>query len=665
MIVDEKTRSLFGDGVNVAARIQAMATPGGIAVSRALRDMASVRAEYEFIDGGEHQAKNVSRPLRIFHVRPQSGASMHTAAPLVPPATRIARRPSALVRAARHGLSARLTMRGPALWGAVAGVALLLAGGGYFAYQANMPATVSSVVLSLSAEQLEQALAERRKADALAHEKRQLEEVARRKAAVEGEAKRQAEAELERARQARQKAEEDLARLKADIEARRRTDTGPREQAEAALSRAAEEAAQRKAENEAAGLRQAEQEAQKKAAADALAKRQADEALARAEAARQRAEQEAQRKAETEQLALRRASEEQASAALATRNEEPEALEKGLRLDQTARARLQVALTALGFDARGRDGIFGPRTRDMIVAWQKARRHAQTGFLTAAQHQALLKEGATAVSTYDEQKNAEDEARTRATVSVSSATLPPSALLALPSSAGNAGGAKHEGSYWGLANVGSFTSSTRPQVSLQMANGRGVGALGAPGCQQSKFVVAVSPTGVIDGQVYFNCVVAAGSSTVSAGEFKIVGEYRGKEIQLSFRSARTSFGARLTTAASPVASAPSIASSDGSWRGAYACGAAVGQGLSSSTTLPFTIPLEFRVSNGLAIWKSTNASEAAGGTLEIRLLVSGNSVSVTRVYGVAGARGTLSGRHDGNGINAAGRGPEFASAESR
>src|SRR5262249_25398678 len=106
-----------------------------------------------------------------------------------------------------------LALRGPALWASAGAVALLLAGGGWLAFTSGAPTTVGTAVTNLSAEQLEQALAERRKADSLAAEKRRLEEEARQRAQVESEAKRQAEAELEQARQARQKAEQELAEL--------------------------------------------------------------------------------------------------------------------------------------------------------------------------------------------------------------------------------------------------------------------------------------------------------------------------------------------------------------------------------------------------------------------------------------------------------------------
>jgi class 3 adenylate cyclase len=69
VIVDDEDQNIFGDGVNLAARIQAMAEPGGIAVSRAVRDLVELRLEYAFVDGGEHMLKNVSRSVQIFHVQ--------------------------------------------------------------------------------------------------------------------------------------------------------------------------------------------------------------------------------------------------------------------------------------------------------------------------------------------------------------------------------------------------------------------------------------------------------------------------------------------------------------------------------------------------------------------------------------------------------------------
>ncbi len=69
VIVDDEDQNIFGDGVNLAARIQAKAEPGGIAVSRAVRDVTELRIDYAFVDGGEHKLKNVSRPVHIFHIR--------------------------------------------------------------------------------------------------------------------------------------------------------------------------------------------------------------------------------------------------------------------------------------------------------------------------------------------------------------------------------------------------------------------------------------------------------------------------------------------------------------------------------------------------------------------------------------------------------------------
>lgn len=63
-----KDGGIFGDGVNVAARLEAKAEPGGICVTRGVRDHVRDRLDYKFEDLGEHAVKNIARPVRIFSV---------------------------------------------------------------------------------------------------------------------------------------------------------------------------------------------------------------------------------------------------------------------------------------------------------------------------------------------------------------------------------------------------------------------------------------------------------------------------------------------------------------------------------------------------------------------------------------------------------------------
>ncbi|MDR6635939.1 class 3 adenylate cyclase [Phyllobacterium sp. 1468] len=64
-----KDNGIFGDGVNVAARLEAMAEPGSICVTRGVRDHLRDRVDYEFEDLGEHTVKNIARPVRVFRVK--------------------------------------------------------------------------------------------------------------------------------------------------------------------------------------------------------------------------------------------------------------------------------------------------------------------------------------------------------------------------------------------------------------------------------------------------------------------------------------------------------------------------------------------------------------------------------------------------------------------
>src|SRR6202008_2399925 len=68
VIVDDN--DIFGDGVNVAARLQMRAEPGGICVSGAVRDQVGQRLEdIEFEDLGDQSVKNIARPIRVFRVK--------------------------------------------------------------------------------------------------------------------------------------------------------------------------------------------------------------------------------------------------------------------------------------------------------------------------------------------------------------------------------------------------------------------------------------------------------------------------------------------------------------------------------------------------------------------------------------------------------------------
>jgi adenylate cyclase len=59
---------IFGDGVNVAARLEALADPGGICVSAAVREQVGARLDAAFEDLGEQSVKNITRPIRIYRV---------------------------------------------------------------------------------------------------------------------------------------------------------------------------------------------------------------------------------------------------------------------------------------------------------------------------------------------------------------------------------------------------------------------------------------------------------------------------------------------------------------------------------------------------------------------------------------------------------------------
>jgi class 3 adenylate cyclase/TolB-like protein len=70
---------IYGDGVNIAVRLEGLAAPGGICVSGTVRDHIGGRLPYAFEDMGEQSVKNIARPIRVYALRPERTADVPTA----------------------------------------------------------------------------------------------------------------------------------------------------------------------------------------------------------------------------------------------------------------------------------------------------------------------------------------------------------------------------------------------------------------------------------------------------------------------------------------------------------------------------------------------------------------------------------------------------------
>jgi TolB-like protein len=72
---------LLGDGVNIAARLEGIAEPGGICLSRAAHEQVEGKVEAAFADLGEQELKNIARPVRVFALSPSSPQSLSPSPP--------------------------------------------------------------------------------------------------------------------------------------------------------------------------------------------------------------------------------------------------------------------------------------------------------------------------------------------------------------------------------------------------------------------------------------------------------------------------------------------------------------------------------------------------------------------------------------------------------
>ena len=67
---------IYGDGVNIAARLESLCQPGGVAVSASVYEQLRDKRELRFADRGEHAVKNIARPVRVYALEPGGGDGM-------------------------------------------------------------------------------------------------------------------------------------------------------------------------------------------------------------------------------------------------------------------------------------------------------------------------------------------------------------------------------------------------------------------------------------------------------------------------------------------------------------------------------------------------------------------------------------------------------------
>jgi adenylate cyclase len=79
-LIEKADGTVYGDGVNIAARLQGLAEPGGITISDAVQGAVRGKVSATFVDQGEQQVKNIPHPVRAFAVRADGSATAPAAA---------------------------------------------------------------------------------------------------------------------------------------------------------------------------------------------------------------------------------------------------------------------------------------------------------------------------------------------------------------------------------------------------------------------------------------------------------------------------------------------------------------------------------------------------------------------------------------------------------
>jgi len=103
---------IFGDGVNIAARLEALSEPGGICISGTVRDHIRDKLPYPLEDMGEQSVKNIARPVRVYAFRPEAVGEMPPPGVLVSGSRRRSTALTALVAAVAAALIIKSSLGG-------------------------------------------------------------------------------------------------------------------------------------------------------------------------------------------------------------------------------------------------------------------------------------------------------------------------------------------------------------------------------------------------------------------------------------------------------------------------------------------------------------------------------------------------------------------------
>lgn len=96
-IIEKSDGTIYGDGVNIAARLQGLAEPGGITISDAVYGAVRSKVTASFRDQGEQAVKNIAHPVRAFSIQAGAFSPARAASVASPPGDRVPEKPSIIV----------------------------------------------------------------------------------------------------------------------------------------------------------------------------------------------------------------------------------------------------------------------------------------------------------------------------------------------------------------------------------------------------------------------------------------------------------------------------------------------------------------------------------------------------------------------------------------